>query len=317
MKKIYHFSDFELKTFRHFRFWNRFLEETDFQEQDFSKNYILSWKLSLKTVPMGCKEAVLPKQLLRYCTINCLKFEQNKKQPYNDNLCPFRSVAFHLHGNEKLEDESSKTFILFLSRMDELNPSQFPGLHMNNIPSVDDLLFLNIFRYEVNIVERNNIRELVWRSVQKYENTVRILRYNFHTCYVSNINEVFQCFRCPNCNMFFERTFNLEQHLTTSSERVKKFDPGNVYQIRETLFDKQDSFALKCTSEQKLLENSAMFDFESICVQEETSKGSNPTTWIRKQIPLSVCFSSYYINEPSFRRKSDPHHLVASFIRVQ
>ena len=43
---------------------------------------------SLKDVPMGCKDAVLPEPLLRNGTINCLTFEENTRQPYNDN-CVF------------------------------------------------------------------------------------------------------------------------------------------------------------------------------------------------------------------------------------
>ena len=55
----------------------------------------------LKGVPMGCKDTVLPEQLLRNCNFNCLTFERNTLQPYNDNLCLFRAVALHLHGNKK------------------------------------------------------------------------------------------------------------------------------------------------------------------------------------------------------------------------
>ena len=40
----------------------------------------------LKDVPMGCKDAVLPEPLLRNGTINSLTFEENTRQPYNDNL---------------------------------------------------------------------------------------------------------------------------------------------------------------------------------------------------------------------------------------
>ena len=53
----------------------------------------------LKNVPMGCKDEVLPEPLLKNCTINCLTFERNTRQPYNDNLCLFRAHALHLHGN--------------------------------------------------------------------------------------------------------------------------------------------------------------------------------------------------------------------------
>ena len=111
----------------------------------------------------------------------------------------------------------------------------------------------------------------------------------------------------------FNRTLNLERHVTICSERVKNVYPRNVYQIRGTLFDKLDSFGIKYTSEQKLFKNLAIFDFESICVQEETFRDTNTTTWIRKHVPISVSFSSNLVEEPIFICNSHPHHLVASF----
>ena len=53
---------------------------------------------------------------------------------------------------------------------------------------------------------------------------------------------------------------------------MRNVHPRNVHQIRETLFDKPDSFDIKYTSEQKHFLNLAMFDFASICLQEETFK---------------------------------------------
>ena len=103
--------------------------------------------------------------------------------------------------------------------MDGLSPNQFKGVHRNNTPIVVDLLTLNILLYDKDIVDGNIIGELARQSVQKYDTTVRLLRYNNHICYVRNINAVFQPFCCHNCDTFFSRTFNLERHLTTSSER--------------------------------------------------------------------------------------------------
>ena len=268
----------------------------------------------LKDLPMGYKKAVLPEPLLKNHTINCLMYEENIRQPYNDNLCLFRALALQLHGTQRLEDETSKLFNLLINKMDGLSADQFQGVHMNDIPTVEDLLTLNIVLYDIDIVDGNIIGELARRSVQKYENTVRLLRYNNHVCYVSNINAVFQSFRCPNCDTFFNRTFNLERHLTTCSERVKNVYPKNVYQIRETLFDKRDLLGFNYTSEQKLFKNLAIFDFESICVQEETFRDTNTTTWIGKHVPISVSISSNLVEEPIFICNSDPHHLAASFI---
>ena len=131
---------------------------------------------------------------------------------------------------------------------------------------------------------------------------------------VNNINAVFQFFRCSNYDTLFIRTFNLERHLTTCSEQVTNVYPRNIYQIRETIFDKLGSFGIKYTSKQNRSRNLAIIDFELICVQEETFRDSNTTNWIGKQVPISVSISSNLVEEPVFFCNYDPHHLVASFI---
>ena len=79
----------------------------------------------LRDIPMGCKDAVLPESLLKNHTVNCLTFEKNTRKPYNDNLCLFRALALHLHGNERLEEETSKLFNLFLVNSTNPDPSKF------------------------------------------------------------------------------------------------------------------------------------------------------------------------------------------------
>ena len=66
--------------------------------------------------------------------------------------------------------------------MDGLSPNHFQGVHMNDIPPAGDLPTLNIFLYGIDIVEGNIVGELARQSMQKYENTVRLLRYNNHKC---------------------------------------------------------------------------------------------------------------------------------------
>ena len=62
--------------------------------------------------------------------------------------------------------------------MDRWRADQFQGVHMNDIPFVEDLLTLNILLYDKDIVDGNIVGELARRSVQRYENTVRLLRCN-------------------------------------------------------------------------------------------------------------------------------------------
>ena len=219
-----------------------------------------------KTYLWGARTQSYPNLCLKTAQSTVSWFEESTTQPYNDNLCLFCALALHLHGTQRLEEETSKLFNLFINKMDGLSSNQFQGAHINDVPSVEDLLTLNILLYDIDIVDGNNIGELARRTVQKDENTVRLLRYNNHICYVNNINAVFQSFRCPNCDTSFNRTFNLERCLTICSERVKNVYPRNVYQIQETLFDKLNSLEFNYTSEQKLFKNLVIFDFESICV---------------------------------------------------
>ena len=302
-----------------------FLNKTDLIEscsQERKKTKWMFYKLTnltvfaalLKDVPMGCKDTVLPEPLLKNHTINCLTFEESTRQPYNDNLCLFRALALHLHGTQRLEKEISKLFNLFINKMNGLSADQFQGVHMNDIPIVEDLVTVNILLYYIDIVDGNIVGELARRSVQKYENTVRLLRNINHICYVNNINAVFQSFRCPNSDNFFNRTYNLERLLTTCSERAKNIYPKNVYQTQDTLFDKLDSFGIEYNNGQTLFKNLAIFDFESICVQEEIFKDTDTTKWIGKHIPISVSIASNLVKEPIFLCNSDPHHLVTSFI---
>ena len=209
--------------------------------------------------------------------------------------------------------KTSKLFKLFINKTDELSADQIQRIHTNDNPFVEDLLLLKIVLY-IDFVDGNIIGQLARRSMQKYNNTVRLLRYNNHICHVSNINAVYQAFRCPNFDTFFSRVVNLERRLTTCSERVKNVYPRNLYQIRETFFDKLDSFRIKYTSEQKLSKNLTIFDFESICVQEEAFRDTKTTTWMGKDVPISVSISSNHLEEAIFLCNSDPQHLVASFI---
>ena len=111
---------------------------------------------------------------------------------------------------------------------------------MTDIPKVEDLLQLNIFLYDIDFVDGELFGEPARRSIQKFEKSVKLLRYNNHICYVNNINALFKAFRCT--TLFFSKTGNLERHLVTRSDRSKHIYPKNVYELRETLLEKLDAF---------------------------------------------------------------------------
>ena len=190
----------------------------------------------LKDVPMGCKDTVLPEPLLRNCNVNCLTFEKNTRQPYNDIFCLFRAVALQLFNNERLEEETSKIFNLFLNNCGEGDPSKFQGDHMTDIQKVEEILQLNIFLYDIDFVDGELIVELARRSFQKFEKSLKLLRYNNHICYVNNINALFKAFRCTTCETFFSKTGNPVRHLVTCSDRVEHIYPKKCLRTEGNAF---------------------------------------------------------------------------------
>ena len=79
----------------------------------------------LKDVPIGCKNTVLPEPLLKNHNVSCLTFAKNKRQRSDDHLCLIRALALRLHGNEKLEEETSKILNFFLYNSEEREVSKF------------------------------------------------------------------------------------------------------------------------------------------------------------------------------------------------
>ena len=198
-------------------------------------------------------------------------FENHTRQPNGDNLCLFRAQKSTTGGTP------IQYFKIFIKKLDGFSPNQFQVVNMNNIQVFEDLLTLDILLHDIDIKNGNIIGQLARRSVQEYENKWQLLRYDNHLCFGSNINAVFQSFCCPNCDILFKGTFNLDRNLTRCSERVTNVYPRNVCQIPETLFVKfvrLDSFRMKYTRQQEHFENLAKLDFKSICLHEETFKGT-------------------------------------------
>ena len=78
-----------------------------------------------------------------------------------------------------------------------VDSNQFRGVLMNGLPKVEDVAEKNIFIYDIEIEDVDFVGELARRKIGKYENRIKLLRYNNHIIHVKNIDNFFKCFRCP------------------------------------------------------------------------------------------------------------------------
>ena len=202
-----------------------------------------------------------------------------------------------------------------------IDTANLRGVCMEDIAAVEDIVQAGIFFYDVGTVDGSLIAVIATRSVVKISNAVRPLRCESHICYVSNVDSLFKAYQCPSCGQFIKRAHNLEGHLITYRERVKHGIPNKLYQLRETLFDKLDSFNIPYSDDYKLFKNMALCHFElicvledklRICVLEDKLRDSDTTTCIGKHVPIS-----YNLFEQPiifFLCNSNPRTLVESFV---
>ena len=205
------------------------LVETCAQEREKTK-----WRLALtikvtifcvllKSISIGCIEAVLPEQLLRRSDVNCV-ISNGYGETYKDYLYLFRAIAVHLYGSSELETNAIYLFSAFFyeSGHDAIN---FRGVSIDHLVFVENAIKHNIFIYDIDIVAGDFVAELARRSVEMYEKTINFLRYNNHICYVDDINTFFKRFRCPSCDKFIQKAGNFNRHVKTCKYRVQHVYP--------------------------------------------------------------------------------------------
>ena len=66
---------------------------------------------------------------------------------------------------------------------------------MTDIPNKEGMFQLNVFLYDIDFVDGELIGEIARRSIQKFGKSVKLLRYNNHICYVSEMISFFKSFR--------------------------------------------------------------------------------------------------------------------------
>ena len=229
----------------------------------------------LKNIPMGCPDSVLPEPLLKNHSVNCL-LSNKDKEPYKDHLCLFRALAMYMNGHKDLDSHTSRYFTEFISKSG-YDPKNFRGVSVEDLSVVEEIVQRNIFIYDFDIQE-GDVEELAQRSIGRFDKTIKLLRFNNHIIHTNDIDSFFKCFRCPSCDTFFHKSDHFNQHHLRCKDRVRHIYPKNVYELRETLFEKLEGFNLPVSEDNKLFNNQATFDFESICVPTEEIKETQTTT---------------------------------------
>ena len=269
-------------------------------------------------IPLGCKTETIPLYLSRNKQIFTLLFNHQRNK-IGDNFCLFRAICFHkfdLQQSNEMESAVEKLANEYFVHC-EKDRKRFRGVKDDEIHVVETLAGVNVVVYSCEQDESGKlIGMLSRRSLNRFSDTVYLLRYGKHVCYIRSPSAVFRKYRCPNCDTHFDKTFNFERHLRTCDERVKHVYPGGVYELKRTIFDELDEIGIQVPPKDRLFQNLAIFDFESICqpnTNDNVLKNTTTTTWVGKHVPISVSISSNMIDGTIFVCNNNPMILVEQF----
>ena len=166
----------------------------------------------LKSFPVGCKDILLPFNLVKRSDVDCLTYKCNKER-YNENLCLLRAMCMHKTVKEWVAEDTKKLFNSYLTANPPLSAQNFRGVGLEDLHIVERLTEVNILVSDIEVSDGGIIGELAGRSLRRFNSTATLFKNNNLICYVTDVNKVFISFRCSTTNSFFTKGFNLQRHM--------------------------------------------------------------------------------------------------------
>ena len=160
----------------------------------------------------------------------------------------------YMNGYKDLDSHTSINFKEFISKSG-YDPKNVCGVSVEDLPAVEGIVQRNIFMYDFDIQEGEYVGELARRSIGRFDKTLKLLRFNTHIIHTNDIDSFFKCFRYPSCDTFSHKSDHSNQHLLRCKDRVRHIYPENVYEHRETLFEKLEGFNHPVSEDNKLFNN--------------------------------------------------------------
>ena len=102
-----------------------------------------------------------------------------------------------------------------------------------------------------------------------------------------------------------------------NAKKTSSIYPPGPYQLESTILERLQDVGIVIEAEHKMFQNLAVFDFESITVQDDQLCDIERTKWIVRHVPVSYSLASNLLQETVFLYNSVPFELLRSFLTTQ
>ncbi|XP_025085055.1 uncharacterized protein LOC112558684 isoform X2 [Pomacea canaliculata] len=247
--------------------------------------------------PIGCcTDDALPEYIQNNKSLHTLQTDQNHGQAYRDNLCFFRALALHRGANvHSLQIPARELFNQWSS---SASFSDFPGVTLLDLPSLEDKFKVNIDVFQFDESQSPPVLVPLQRSAYKYTDVLRLLHYKQHFMHIIDIDKLTHAFQCPKCGKLWKKIWRMERHeQKCQGDKVKETYQGGVYQGTPSVLESLQSHGFSVDTS-FVFPYRATFDFEVYFDRSNLPQPhSNNTRYTAQHVPLSVSVAS---NVPDF-----------------
>ena len=260
--------------------------------------------------------ARLPKYLHRR---RCLKnfYRSQDKQPYKDNLCIFRCLAWLKYGECNLQNRTKGLYYAWRDYLTEQGRTDIPpfvslkykGITLEDLPDFERCFGVRTCVYSLN-PNRSCTRIYVSSMEDDNSNDQEIIDFNLnmygaHFSLITDFRAYARKYACRFCGRTFVKVNRVKNHERICCSRVKYKYPGGIYNPSQSVFEElEQNLGICVDKELQFYPYFAVYDFESVLRDSPQTGEETQTKWITEHIPVCVSVSS---NVPGYE---NPHCII-------
>ena len=158
------------------------------------------------TFPLGCPDVEMPDHIkAKKCVLSFTHNAQDGEE-YEDNLCMFRCLSFHISKKRKVSERLAKRLCQkWLNHKKSVSLINFKGVRLSQIPEFEKLFEVNINIFEL---KENGVAKPHFRSVRNYKingkkNNMNLNLFENHVSYITDLAIFCSKYECRKCERLY------------------------------------------------------------------------------------------------------------------